>query len=56
VSAGVDEARELARKSLELLLSKYTGAMSEGGRKQALKGLEHLFPEENTRSELEVSR
>jgi hypothetical protein len=53
VSAGVDEARALARKALELLLSKYTGSLSEEERKAALKGLEHLFPEEFSEEELE---
>jgi len=50
VSAGRDrkleEARALAREALELLLSKYVGSLTEEERRRALKGLEHLFPEE----------
>jgi hypothetical protein len=50
VSAGRDrkleEARDLAQRALSLLLSKYTGSMTEEERKQALKGLERFFPEE----------
>jgi hypothetical protein len=53
VSAGVDEARALARKALELLLAKYAGALTEEERKEALKGLERLFPEEFLEEELE---
>lgn len=53
MSAGLEEARELARKALELLLSKFTGALTEEERKRALKGLERLFPEEFLEEELE---
>jgi hypothetical protein len=51
VSAGLEEARSLARRALELLLSKYTGAMGGEERKQALKGLGDRV----ARLELEVS-
>jgi hypothetical protein len=40
------EARDLARRAFWLLLSRYTGSMTEEERRRALKGLEHLFPEE----------
>jgi hypothetical protein len=53
VSAGVDEARALARRAFELLLSKYTGSLTEEERRQALKGLERFFPEEFLEEELE---
>ena len=46
MSVNLEEARAMARRALELLLSKHTGALTEEERKQALKGLERLFPEE----------
>jgi len=52
-SGDLKEARELARGALELLLSKYTGALTEEERRRALKGLEHLFPEERLEEEAE---
>ena len=46
MSGELEEARALAREALELLLSKYVGSLTEEERRRALKGLEHLFPEE----------
>jgi Cdc6-like AAA superfamily ATPase len=52
----LSEARDLARRALELLLAKYVGALTEEERRQALKGLEHLFPEEELEGLEEESR
>jgi hypothetical protein len=49
----LSEARDLARRAFELLLNEYTGALAEEERRQVLKGLEHLFPEEFPGEELE---
>jgi hypothetical protein len=46
VSANLEEAKVLARRALELLLSKYVGSLTEEERKEVLKGLERFFPEE----------
>jgi hypothetical protein len=56
VSAGVDEARALARKALELLLARFTGSLTEEERGRALEGPEHLFPEEGAENIEEEGR
>jgi hypothetical protein len=60
VSAGpsgeLEEARALARKALELLLSRFTGSLTGEEGRRALKGLEHLFPEEGAESIEEEGR
>ena len=53
MSAGLEEARAMARRALELLLAKYAGSLTEEERKTALKGLERFFPEEFLEEELE---
>ena len=56
MSAGLEEARAMARRALEHLLAKYTGALTEEERREALKGLERFFPEERLEEVEEESR